>query len=119
MARPQKAPEDRRTKQIKFVLNPVEYARIQNRADSVQTTVTDFVRTAALEKPLKVQKSVAPDFMTRNDLRRIGNNLNQSLVEFRMKKIPPPDDLLSAISKLDTLFDKWLDHEPASIKNRP
>lgn len=119
MARPKKSPAETQSEQVNFRLSPVELARLKDRADKAKTTVSDFARTASLNKPLKVQQTTAPDFMTRNELRRIGNNLNQSLVEFRMKKIDPPAELLGAISNLEKLFDRWLNHDPTSSPKRP
>ena len=119
MARPQKSPEDRRDRRINLRVSDTEFAIIANKADEAKTSVTSFVHASALDKPVIIQQSTAPDFMTRHDLRRIGNNLNQALVEFRVKNIDPPSDLLGAISKLDTLFDQWLNYEPTRSPERP
>jgi hypothetical protein len=118
VARPQKSPEDRRTQHVNVALSPAEIANLQTKATEAKTTVTAFVRASALDQSVIVQQSTAPDFMTRNDLRRIGNNLNQALVEFRVKNIDPPTDLLGAISKLDNLFDQWLNYEPTRSPKR-
>lgn len=118
MARPQKSPEERRSEQVKCTLSPVELARVRDRADKMQTTVADFVRSAALDKPLKVQESTAPDFITRNELRRIGSNLNQIARVLNAGGKHDSDDLSALITKLDTLFDRWLDHGSQSRQIR-
>lgn len=119
MARPQKSPEERRTKHVNVALSPREIARLQDRAGKVQTTVTDFVRSAALNKPLQVQESNSPDFMTRQELRRIGNNLNQIARVLNADGKHDPSELSALCGKLDALFDKWLNYDPASSAIRP
>lgn len=114
MARPQKAPQDRRSEQINIGLSPYELARVKCKADEANTTVTAFVRASALNKRLTVQQSDAPDFMTRHELRRIGVNLNQ-IAHALNAGLPHDQSALSAaITKLDDLFDKWLTHDPQS-----
>jgi hypothetical protein len=110
MARPTKSPTERRTEQVKIVLSPVELAQVKGKADRADTTVTAFVRAAALGKPVTVKQSTAPDFMTRNELRRIGVNLNQIAHTLNAGLGHTPVELTSVCRKLETLFDRWLEH---------
>lgn len=119
MARPQIPPEQRRTKQVKCVLSPMEFSLVQDRASKLQTTPADFVRNAALNKPLRVTESTAVDFETRNELRRIGVNLNQIARVLNAGGEHDSDDLSTLCGKLDNLFDMWLNHDPQSRKVRP
>lgn len=119
MARPQKAPEERRSEQVNVGLSPVELARVRDRASKLDTTVTDFVRSAALNKPLRVEESTAVDFETRHELRRIGSNLNQIARVLNAGGNHAPAELSALCQKLDHLFDQWLNHDPASGTVRP
>jgi len=77
MARPKKDPSERRTEQVTLALSPKEVTAIHEKAAKANTNVTAFVRAAALAKPVTVTQSQAVDFETRQELRRIGTNLNQ------------------------------------------
>ena len=118
MARPTKAPQERRSEQVNIGLSPVELARVRDRAGKVKTTVTDFMRQAALDKPLRVEETQAVDFKTRHELRRIGNNLNQIAHALHTGQGYAPQELTALCEKLDTLFDRWLGHDPAHSKIR-
>lgn len=118
MARPTKAPEERRSEQINIGLSPIELARVRDRAGQLETTVTDFVRSAALNKPLRVEHSTAPDFITRHELRRIGVNLNQIAHALNAGKPHDHRQLMGLCAKLDTLFDQWLSHDSAHRQSR-
>lgn len=118
MARPQKSPEERRTQQVNVALSPVEIAALQSKADEAKTTVTAFVRASALNKRVTVKKSDAPDFMTRNELRRIGVNLNQIARALNEGRGHVPEDLSNVCNQLEALFDRWLDHGSQDRKIR-
>jgi hypothetical protein len=93
-------------------LSPVELAHLTAKADRGKTTVTAFVRASALAKSVTVQKSTAPDFATRDELRRIGVNLNQIAKAMNAQHTAAPTELLAVCAKLDHLFDQWLNHDP-------
>lgn len=119
MARPKIDPAQKRTESVRVSLSPVEFAALNAKADAGETNVTAFVRAAALGKPVTVQKSTTPDFATRDELRRIGVNLNQIAKAMNAGKAVPPAVLTSVCEKLDVLFDQWLNHDPQSRKIRP
>ena len=108
MARPRKSPELLRTQQLNISLSPVEHTRLADRANKANMTLTDFTRAAALNRSVKVYESTAPDFMTRHELRRIGNNINQVVHLMHIGKVASAHDLIPHLDKLDQLFDLWL-----------
>lgn len=119
MARPKIDPAERRTESVRVSVSPVELEKLKAKAEKGETTVTAFVRASALGKSVTVQQSTAPDFVTRNELRAIGVNLNQIAKAMNAQKTVAPSELLTVCSKLDALFDLWLNHDPQSRENRP
>ena len=119
MARPKIDPAERRTEQVSLALSPMELGNLKTKASQADTTVTAFVRAAALGQRVSVTKSTAPDFVTRDELRRIGVNLNQIAKALNARKDALPASLVSTCEKLDALFDRWLDHDPQSSPRRP
>ena len=119
MARPKIDPVDRRTEQVNLALSPIELGKLKAKASQADKTVTAFVRAAALGQRVSVTKSTAPDFATRDELRRIGVNLNQIAKALNARQDGLPASLVSACEKLDTLFDQWLNHDPQSHPRRP
>ena len=119
MARPKIDPAKKRTESVRVSLSPVELAQLNAKAERGETTVTAFVRASALGKSVTVQQSTAPDFATRDELRRIGVNLNQIAKQMNAQKTVAPAELLGVCAKLDHLFDQWLNHDPQSRQVRP
>lgn len=118
MARPKIDPAKKRTESVRVSLSPVELAKLNAKADEAKTNVTAFVRASALGKSVTVQQSTAPDFVTRNELRAIGVNLNQIAKAMNAQKTVAPAELLAVCAKLDHLFDMWLGHDQ-SHRPRP
>jgi len=116
MARPRKDPTSLRTTQVNVALSPVEMARLKEKAATANTNVTAFIRASALDQPITVVQSTAPDFLTRNELRAIGTNLNQIAKALNAKQEALPASLVKVCDKLDRLFDMWLsdDHSHGS-----
>lgn len=108
MARPKKAPTERRTEQVSLRLSPVELARLQGKADQSRQSVTAFVRAAAMGKPVTVQQVQAGDFELRQELRRIGVNLNQIAKSLNARQQALPVSLVATCEKLDAIFDRML-----------
>jgi len=63
----------RRTTGIR--LNDTEYELIKSRADEHGLTLGKFIKTAALERKIKVRKTTDPSLL--RELNYVGNNLNQ------------------------------------------
>jgi|GEM_PF-857845 len=118
MARPQKAPHEKATEQVNIRLSPADLARVRVKAARAGMTVSDFVRAAALNKSVTVTETNGPDFLTRNELRRIGSNLNQMAHVMNAGGVSSPDRIEALVAKLDTLFDRWLDHGSEGRKVR-
>lgn len=104
---------------LAFRVSPIDLAKIDAKVSASNKTLSDFARAAILGKRIAVQKSNGADFETRNELRRIGVNLNQIAKALNAGKSHAPDELIAACQKLDLVFDKWLNHDSAHIKNRP
>lgn len=81
MTRPTKADAEKRGYVVSFRVTPEEHAALAAKAAASGVLVSDFARSAALNKPLKRQASnAAPDpasFALADQLRRVGVNLNQ------------------------------------------
>ena len=72
MARPKIDPAERRTEQVSLALSPIEFGNLKAKANQADTTVTAFVRAAALGQRVSVTKSTAPDFVTRDEYGGLG-----------------------------------------------
>lgn len=119
MARPKKDPTDRRTEQVSVRLSPLELARLQDKADQSRQTITAFVRASAMGKPVTVRQASPDDFELRQELRRIGVNLNQIAKALNARQEALPASLVTACEKLDTLFDRMLSHGAEGHERRP
>jgi hypothetical protein len=108
MARPKSSDLSKKSEAVKVRLTMAERAQLQAKADEASTTVTAFLRASALGAEVKVTRSTAPDFAVRDELRRIGVNLNQIAKAMNARKDVPPAQLVALCAKLDTLFDTWL-----------
>jgi len=111
MARPKIDPMERRTEQVNLRLSPVELARLNAKAEAAQTNVTAFVRAAAMGKSVTVRNQSSTDFETRQELRRIGVNLNQIAKALNARQQGLPASLVATCEKLDALFDRMLAHD--------
>ena len=112
MARPRLAPDDKLSESVRISFRPSDYAAIADSADRARTNVTDFVRAAALGQKMTVIQSQAPDFDTRNELRRIGVNLNQIAKSMNARQQALPASLVACCEQLETLLERWLIHDP-------
>ena len=119
MARPKKDPSHRRTEQVNVALSPPEITTITEKAAKANTNVTAFVRAAALGKSVTVTQSQAVDFETRQELRRIGNTLNQIAKHMNAGRDGMPASLERACTELNQLFDQWLPHGSPRQPSRP
>lgn len=119
MARPKKAPTDRRTEQVSLRLSPAELARLQGKADQSSQTVTAFVRAAAMGKPVTARQEQGGDFELRQELRRIGVNLNQIAKALNARQQALPVSLVATCEKLDALFDRMMADGSQGHERRP
>ena len=115
MGRPAKSPEERHTETVRVSLRPADLAQLQANAAKAETTITDFVRAAALGHRFKVVESTAPDFDTIHQLQRIGVNLNQIAKRMNQGQVVPESTIDRAIAKLETLLTEWIvDDKPSN-----
>jgi len=118
MARPKKSPTTLKTEQLNLRLSPSEKGEIAERAAAANMTLTDFTRASALNRKVQIVQASVPDFATRHELRRIGNNINQTVHLMHIGKAASPVDLLPYLDKLERLFDLWLAYDSKSGKSR-
>lgn len=119
MARPKLDPTERKTEQINLRLSPVELSTLARKADAAGTTVTAFTRSAALGKTVKAPPQSSVDFETRQELRRIGVNLNQIAKHLNAGRAVPVDVIAQTCTKLDSLFDRIMPDGSESRAFRP
>ena len=124
MARPKKSPSELRTNPVNIGLTAPEKDFLQKQADASQKTITDFMRSAALNKPIAVIQSPVPDRDLKNEIRRIGVNIHQLVRDLNMNKIRslPPETaslLTSLDKKIDDLYYAWISYDTASGQKRP
>lgn len=111
MGRPKMDPMNRKTEQVNVAMTPAEYARLRDHADRAGENLSAFMRAAALGKSIPTSAPSAqpiPDFETRQELRRIGNNLNQIAKAMNAGRDGLPASLIDCTRKLDDLFERWL-----------
>ena len=119
MARPKSDPTNRRTAQLNLRLSPVELAALQSKAEAAGTNLTAFTRAAALSRKLPAAPVSSVDFETRQELRRIGVNLNQIAKAMNARSEALPASLVAACEKLDALFDRIMADGAESRERRP
>lgn len=110
--RPKKAPQFSRTEQLSIRFSPDEYRRMSSKAAAADMTITEYCRSAALNKRMTSSAVATPDFATRQSLQRIGNNLNQ--IAKRLNAQPSssaPVELEGALRNLQTIMAQWLAHD--------
>lgn len=74
--RPRKYQDGQQAPRATVRFNPAEYARVLEQADAAGLSVSDFCRQAALTGQIKA--AIRPEVIPLlNEMRAIGNNLNQ------------------------------------------
>jgi|GEM_PF-1867855 len=74
--RPRKYQDGQQAPRATVRFNPAEYARVLEQADAAGLSVSDFCRQAALTGQIKA--AIRPEIIPiLNEMRAIGNNLNQ------------------------------------------
>lgn len=114
IGRPKLAPQDRHSETVRIPLRPSDHVRLQSMADKAETTITDFVRAAALGQKFTVVQSTAPDFETVEQLRRIGVNLNQIAKAMNAQETVQPSELIDACNAVQTVLAKWMFDDPTN-----
>jgi hypothetical protein len=107
MARPRKAPEEKRDDQLGVRLTTAERAEIEQHAAALGITPAEFARRRSLGYRLPAA-SVAEQRHTARlavALLRIGVNLNQLTHRAHAGREPPPDYLHALIDRINALLD--------------
>lgn len=102
--------EENRTQRVTVRFTPKEFAKIQDKANSMGVTMVDIVRSAALN--LRPQVKNRQMDLSINALNRVGHNLNQMTRlahEGRLKDIADAEALESLLDKLDAAIDTLLE----------
>ena len=110
--RPKKSPEEKHTETVRVPLRPADFARLREKADKAETTITDFVRAAALGQKFTVVETAAPDFDTVEQVRRIGVNLNQIAKALNARQSVRPATLDATLADLQNLLSLWMTNDP-------
>lgn len=108
MPRPKSDSQAIKSEVLKLRLSASDRVALQAKAEAASTTVAAFMRASALGAEIRVTRTTVPDFETRDELRRIGVNLNQIARSLNARKSVPPAQLIALCEKLDALFDTWL-----------
>jgi len=107
MARPKKAPEDRRNDQINPRLTAWERAEIEQTAAALGLSPSEFMRRRALGYRLPAtvaaQRQIA---VLATALLRIGVNLNQLTHRANAGREPPEDYLRDLAARISALLDQ-------------
>ncbi|WP_262300147.1 plasmid mobilization protein [Microvirga sesbaniae] len=98
--RPALPPHLKRTGKISFTPTPDERAAIESRADAAGLSVADFVRLAALGRPLTVHQHRELSPADRYALQRIGVNLNQIAKHMNAGRSPDGQAVAAAVADL-------------------
>ena len=84
-----------------------ERVSVMGKADKAGLSVSEYLRRAALGQTIKAPAQQSGlDFETRNELRRVGVNLNQMAKVMNSGGQVPPASLDEAMTKLDDLFKR-------------
>lgn len=109
MARPKgsrKPDHDRRTEQVTFWVTPSEKARISANAERAGVTMSAFIRSLALGKPVRQKPKVKAGVLILQ-LSRIGNNLNQLLDHAQRGKINGTEHIDHVFQRLTLALTHW------------
>ena len=87
--RPCKPEPEQRAVKLYFRVTPAELAAIKTRADELGLRVSDFARSMVRDGKVRVSRSRNFDPALFAQISRLGNNLNQCLVEARRGNFPP------------------------------
>jgi len=105
MARPRKGPRDRRSCQIGVRFTPGERVRIESAADQAGVSLTEYVRSQALEGHIVVRACRPLDPGAFEELRRLGFDLNRLTRTTNGNRRLPPETPVIA-QRADALLQR-------------
>jgi len=111
MARPTKAPNEKRTEQVKIRLTLAEYLHLADQADMADLSLAEYVRRRALGYRIQPPASRA-DQQLLAEINRIGVNINQlarhanSGQEFESKFELMEDEIARLLVTVSEAYDR-------------
>lgn len=83
--------------------------RVAVRAADANMSVSAYLRHMALNGKVVIKQERQLDFLTRNEIARIGTNLNQMMKYCHETKTPPPAALEDTLERINAMLDTALD----------
>ncbi len=108
MARPKKDDAERRIFPVRFRCTASEIERLAIGAERTRQSLPVYARHASLTSRITVVQEQQLDFEARQELRAIGNNLNQIARGLNAGRFKYPDRLESALLQLEQFFEMAL-----------
>ena len=105
IARPRITDPLKKSEAFRVRLTVEERATIEAKADKVGLSVSDYVRRCALSRKLPQPPAHGIDFEAKQELRRIGVNLNQITKAMNARGQVAPSSLASVTDQLEAIFD--------------
>lgn len=105
IARPRLSPAEKRTEILQIRVSPIERAKIEAKADQANLVMSEYLRAIALKPRVTIKQTRDLDFDTRQELRRVGVNLNQIAKAMNAGQHGLPVSLAQTTEKLDAIFD--------------
>ena len=109
MARPKKAPEEKRDLRVAFRLSAPDAESLGARAKAAGLSVGAYARMMALQGKVQVVQRREPDFELLDQLRRIGVNLNQLAREQHRRGHHDPDYLRALCTQIEGLLAQTIE----------
>lgn len=106
MARPRLKADERRTERLESRCLPEERQRVTALADACRLSVSDYVRTIALNGTIKVVQTTVPPADIIRDLQGIAVNMNQIAAKLNATGQHVPDRLLKVLDRMDAYLDE-------------
>jgi hypothetical protein len=103
---PKKPDHERRSAQVTFWVTLAERDRISANAERAGVTMSAYIRSLALGKPLRQKPSVLADELIRQ-LSRIGNNLNQLLRHAQAGKLGGAKHIKHVSARVSHALTHW------------
>lgn len=111
MARPKKAPDEKRDLRVAFRLSAPDAEALGTRAKAAGLSVGAYARMMALRGKVQVVTRAEPDFETLDQLRRIGVNLNQLAREQHRRGHHDPDYLHHLCTQIEGLLAQAIEED--------
>lgn len=86
-------------------MSPIERAKIEVKADQADLVMSEYLRTIALKPRVTIKQTRDLDFATREELRRVGVNLNQIAKAMNAGQQGLPVSLVKSTEKLEAIFE--------------